>query len=142
MRPYVRRSPTAREWQATVNRAKAQEHTRQRGLTGLVIGPEELENLQRKLHPGRFSAMSPKMAAIVGFILDARYTSPAIDEMASDGFVVMASHEGEVGMNYMLGSVKDLESNWEKLLDAADLTFEERAHAQQLFWLKIEGAAL
>jgi hypothetical protein len=45
------------------------------------------------------------MAAIVGYILDERFSEPAISELVvtSDGFV-LAQTEGEVGANEMLGS--------------------------------------
>lgn len=51
-----------------------------------------------KLRPDRFTAMSGKMAAIVGYILDERFSDPAISELVvtSDGFV-LAQTEGEVG---------------------------------------------
>lgn len=47
------------------------------------------ETLIEKLRPDRFSAMSGKMAAIVGYILDERFSDPAISELVvtSDGFV-------------------------------------------------------
>ena len=121
-----------------VEQAKSAEALRKREITGAFMGPEEVENLQKKLNPGRFPGMSRKMAAIVGYILDKKWTDPAIDEMAisSDGFVV-ASTEDDVGMNQFIGSVADLERNWEGLLEAADLTFEERRTAEQLFVIRI-----
>jgi len=66
------------------------------------------------------------MAAIVGYILDERFTDPAISELAvtSDGFV-LAQHEGEVGANDMLGSEADLNRNLLELITAAGLTEEE-----------------
>ncbi len=55
------------------------------------------EQLVAKLRPDRFTAMSGKMAAIVGYILDERFSEPAISELVvtSDGFV-LAQAEGEV----------------------------------------------
>jgi hypothetical protein len=52
---------------------------------GLVRGA-----LIDKLRPDRFTAMSGKMAAIVGYIVDERFSEPAISEMVvtSDGFVL------------------------------------------------------
>ncbi len=46
--------------------------------------------LVAKLRPDRFTAMSEKMAAIVGYILDERFSEPAISELvvASDGFAL------------------------------------------------------
>jgi len=141
VRPHTRRHEGVSN--ADVRRAKREEHTRQRGLMGVMVGPEELEALQKKLYPGRFSGMSPRMAAIVGYILDKRWTSPYIDEIVvtSDGFV-MASNSNDIGANRMLGSVSDLQRNWEALLDAADLTLEERSDAERLFTAKVEDHRL
>lgn len=56
------------------------------------------DRLAEKLHPDRFTEMSPRMAAVVGYILQERFTEPAIAELVvtSDGFV-LARMEGEVG---------------------------------------------
>ena len=53
------------------------------------------ELLIEKLRPDRFTAMSGRMAAIVGYILDERFSDPAISELVvtSDGFV-LAQSEG------------------------------------------------
>ena len=91
-------------------------------------------NWKEKLHPGRFVGMSGKMAAIVGYISDERYTSPAINELVvtSDGFV-LAEHVGEVGANDMIGGESDLLRNWNNLLDVAGLTPEERTEAETAY---------
>lgn len=46
------------------------------------------DNLVAKLRPDRFSAMSGRMAAIIGYIVDERLSDPAISELVvtSDGF--------------------------------------------------------
>ena len=82
--------------------------------------------LAAKLRPDRFTAMSGKMAAVVGYIVGERFTDPAISELVvtSDGFV-LAQHEGEVGANDMLGSEADLNRNLLELITAAGLTDEE-----------------
>lgn len=99
-----------------------------------MLSPERLANLRQKLFPGRFTAMSGKMAAIVGYILGVRWTDPAIEEMhlTSDGFI-LAQHSGDIGANDMLGSREDLLNNWRRLLRAADLTKQERTDAHTLF---------
>lgn len=86
---------------------------------------------KKKLHPGRFARMSGKMAAIVGFICDERFTRPAITELVitGDGFL-LAANEGDTGCNDMLGGESDLRRNWNNLLDAAGLTAEERIQAE------------
>jgi len=84
------------------------------------------EVLIDKLRPDRYTAMSGKMAAIVGYILDQRFTDPAISELVvtSDGFV-LAQSEGEVGANDMIGEEADLNRNLLTLIEAAGLTEEE-----------------
>lgn len=93
-------------------------------------------SLETKLHPGRFTAMSSKMAAIASYVLGIgdRWAKPAITGMmvTSDGYV-MASLEGDLGYNAFIGSRTDLVSNWLRLLDAAGLTKAERARANKLF---------
>lgn len=84
------------------------------------------EALIDKLRPDRFSAMSGRMAAIVGYILDERFSDPAISELVvtSDGFV-LAQTEGEVGANDMIGEEADLNRNLLTLIEAAGLSDEE-----------------
>jgi hypothetical protein len=84
------------------------------------------EVLVDKLRPERFTAMSGKMAAIVGYIVDERFTDPAISEVVvtSDGFV-LAQREGEVGANEMIGEEADLNRNLLTLIEAAGLTEAE-----------------
>lgn len=82
--------------------------------------------LIEKLRPDRFTAMSGKMAAVVGYILDERFTDPAISELVvtSDGFV-LAQSEGEVGANDLIGSEADLNRNLLDLITAAGLSDDE-----------------
>lgn len=84
------------------------------------------ELLIEKLRPDRFTAMSGKMAAIVGYILEERFSDPAISELVvtSDGFV-MAQSEGEVGANDLIGEEADLNRNLLTLIEAAGLTEDE-----------------
>jgi hypothetical protein len=91
-----------------------------------------------KLNPERFSGMSGKMAAIVGYILGERMTEPAIVEMVitSDGFV-LARQEGDCGMNEFLGSAGCLHRNWHGLLNSAGLSPQERAKACELYSQRI-----
>ena len=89
------------------------------------------ETLVRKLHPARFSGMSGMMAAIVGCILDRQFTEPAIAELSltCDGYV-LAWHYDDIGCNDFIGARSDLERNWKRLLDVAELTDEERRLAE------------
>jgi hypothetical protein len=84
------------------------------------------EVLIDKLRPDRYTAMSGRMAAIVGYILEERFTDPAISELVvtSDGFV-LAQGEGEVGANEMIGEEADLNRNLLTLIEAAGLTEDE-----------------
>lgn len=76
--------------------------------------------------------MSPKMAAIVATIVGEQWTEPTIGyiSITSDGFLVSGSN--------FLGSVDDLERNTKNLLDAAELTDEERTEFWKLYHSKIQ----
>jgi hypothetical protein len=78
--------------------------------------------------------MSGKMAAIVGYIINEKFTDPTIEDMVvtSDHFV-LAQVEGDIGYNEFIGHESDLESNWKRLLIAADLTNEEMTEANNLY---------
>ena len=93
--------------------------------------------LKEKLHPRKVGG-SGKWAAVVGYILDEVYTDPSITEMAvtSDGHV-MAAASNDLGMNEILGSETDLQNNWKRYLQAAQLTPEEINQANALFREKI-----
>ena len=72
--------------------------------------------LATKLHPDRFSAMSGKMAAIVGYILGESWTEPEIAALSvtSDGFVLTDAE--------FFGEAADLDRNLLNLLVAAETT--------------------
>jgi hypothetical protein len=84
------------------------------------------EELAAKLRPERFTEMSGKMAAIVGYILDEPFSEPAISELVvtADGFV-LAEREGQPGTNEMFGTEVELNRNLLDLVAAAGLTDEE-----------------
>ena len=95
----------------------------------------DMPTWKQKLQPERFRRMSPKMAAIVGYISDeAAFTEPAINDLivTSDGFV-LAEHVGEIGANTIIGLEADLVRNWRNLLDCAGLTPEERQEAEAAY---------
>jgi hypothetical protein len=97
-----------------------------------------MTSLNQKLNPARFTAMSPMMAAIVGYIIGEAYTKPAMASLVitSDGFV-LAMHEGDISYDAFIGSEFSLRQNWHNLLAAAGLTGEERDEAFRLFSLKL-----
>ena len=98
-----------------------------------------MSTLKAKLMPTRFDGMSPLMAAIVGYVIGEAYTTPEIAEMTvgeSDNLVYIrkAGAIGFVGIQ----SLEDLRDNWNRLLDAAGLTPEERKEAVALFYSRVE----
>lgn len=78
-------------------------------------------HLQRKLDPARFPNMSLQMAAIVGFLFEREYTSPALAELVAtpDGHV-LGRPEGASASAY-LASVTELRANLARLGMAAGL---------------------
>ena len=103
--------------------------------------PEPLESLTAKLHPKRFSAMSPKMASIVGYILGQEWVKPQVNSLVvtSDGFV-LAQVKGDIGYNHFIGAESDLKGNWGELLHVADLGHDERTLADKLFAERVRHA--
>ena len=98
-----------------------------------------MSELTRKLHPSRFPGMSPMMAAVVGYVVGQSYTDPEIAEIAvseHENFVYIRQ-SGAVGFDGMQ-SLGDLRENWNRLMDAAGLTDEERREAVRLFSQKID----
>lgn len=88
--------------------------------------------LAEKLRPDRFSAMSGKMAAIVGYILGESWTEPEIAALSvtSDGYVTTDSE--------FFGEAADLDRNLLNLLLAADLTSEERSKFERLYKERVD----
>lgn len=93
-----------------------------------------MSSLPDKLHPSRFTEMSPFMAAIVGYVLGESWTTPGIAEItvSESEDIVYVRRAGSPGFEG-LQSLTDLRNNWNRLLDAADLTAEERREAVRLF---------
>ena len=99
----------------------------------------EMSTLKAKLKPARFDGMSPLMAAIVGYVLGEAYTTPEIAEISvgeSDNLVYIRQ-AGAIGFDG-IQSLEDLRNNWNRLLDAAGLTPEERKEAVALFYSRVE----
>lgn len=92
------------------------------------------DSLAAKLHPTRFTAMSGKMAAIVGCILGEEFTEPRITGLmvTSDGGLLAASSEDPLFDDF-LGTEEMLLGNWTRLLDLAGLAPEERALAERRY---------
>ncbi len=85
-------------------------------------------SLVEKLHPNRFTEMSPFMAAIVGFVLGEPWTKPEIFEVtvSETENLLYIRKEGAIGFDGVQ-SLEDMRNNWNRLLDAAGLTPEERS---------------
>lgn len=96
-------------------------------------------DLTSKLHPRRFPNMSPMMMAILGYVLGEHYTTPEIEEIAvsEDENIVYIRKAGDAGFNG-IQSLEDMRNNWNRLLDVAGLTPEERRAAVRLFNSKVE----
>jgi hypothetical protein len=78
------------------------------------------------------------MAAIVGFVLDEHFTDPEIAELtvSENENIVYIRKAGGVGFDG-LQSLEDLRNNWNRLIDVAGLTPEERREAVELFRSKV-----
>jgi hypothetical protein len=98
-------------------------------------------SVKAKLFPGRFQGMSPKMAAIVGYITDQHYTNPEIAEIVVtvDG-CVLARLADDCGCNDFMGAYGDLRNNWENLLKCAGLDEAETEEAWRLYNEKVRHA--
>ena len=88
------------------------------------------QTLAQKLDPRLFSKMSPKMSAILAFILgdEAEWmTEPATIELTvtSDG-ILLAGDTADPFANAILGRADELAANLSRLADAAELTDVER----------------
>jgi hypothetical protein len=99
----------------------------------------DVDELKRKLNPARFPGMSPFMAAIVGYVLGESFTNPVIAELtvSENENLVYIRKEGAVGFDG-IQSLEDLRNNWNRLLDVAKLTPDERRDAVRLFNVKVE----
>ena len=96
------------------------------------------QNTVNLLNPARFPGMSPKMAAIMGVILETKYTDPENTDLhiTSDGFVFAATSDDPFG-NDMIGSANDMENNLIDLLNAVSLSFIEKKAVMSQFKAKI-----
>ena len=87
--------------------------------------------LVSKLDPMFFPGITPELAALVGFVVDADYTRPTVCDVFLDaGFVLVALSGSDPSP---LCTYEFLRGNWERLLDAAPLTPEERVEAECVF---------
>jgi len=99
-----------------------------------------MPTLIEKLHPKRFTEMSPFMAAVVAYVFDETWTDPPIAEItvSETEDLVYIRKAGAVGFDG-IQNLTDLRNNWNRLLDAAVLTPEERREAVQMFNHRVVG---
>lgn len=66
--------------------------------------------------------MSKKMMAVVGFIIEGKFTTPAIEEMVvTSDDMLLARVSGDIGCNEFLGNVSDFKRNWNTLIHLPNL---------------------
>ena len=96
------------------------------------------QNTVDLLNPARFPGMSPKMGAIMGFLLETKYTDPEITDIhiTSDGFAFCSTSDDPFA-NDMIGSANDMENNLIDLLNAVSLSFIEKKAVMSQFKAKI-----
>ena len=83
-----------------------------------------------KLRPARFPGVSPFMAAVAGYVLGESFTEPKIAEIrvSESENLVCVRQAGGLGFDGVQ-SLDDLRNNWNRLMDVAGLTADERARA-------------
>jgi hypothetical protein len=97
-----------------------------------------MDILKQKLNPARFPGMSPLMAAVVGYVLGESFTNPEIAELTVSEAenLVYIRKSGSVGFDG-LESLEDMRNNWNRLIEVAGLTPEERKEAVELFRVRV-----
>ena len=89
-----------------------------------------MPTLAEKLRPNRFTEMSPFMAAVVAYVFGESWTDPPIAEItvSETEDLVYIRKAGAAGFDGVQ-NLTDLRNNWNRLLDAAGLTLDERREA-------------
>ena len=85
-------------------------------------------DIYAKLDPQRFPTMSLPMAAILGFVLERQFTTPALADVqvTPDGHVLAwQAEQAAIGHSMHLGAVADPRANLSRLGMAAGLDQEE-----------------
>jgi len=105
----------------------------------IIVSTMPTLTLVQKLNPSRFPGMSPFMAAVVGFVLGESFTNPQITELtvSESESLVYIRQSGAIGFDG-IESLADLRNNWNRFIDAAGLTPDERREAVRLFNQKVE----
>lgn len=110
----------------------------QDAVSGRAIAQSDDTHALRQLKSARFPGMPLMMAAILGYVLGTVYTKPGIAELvvSEQENLVYIRPEGATGFDG-IQSLEDLRDNWNRLMDAAGLTAEERREAVGLLSTKV-----
>ena len=91
-----------------------------------------------EVEPCKIPRMPPTLAALTGFILEARFCLPHItDVMVTDSGIVLARTNADIDATRVLGSYSDVLRNWMRLISSAGLSSREFMEVQCLFAAKI-----
>ena len=99
-------------------------------VIALIYPPMTNPDLGHKLDPGRCPGISPQMRAIVGYLFERVYATPALAELTvtTDGHLVGRPQvAGEIGHTIYMGCETDLRANLRRLGIAAGLDQDEWA---------------
>lgn len=104
----------------------------------LMKGKESSVSLADKLWPNKFTGMSNKMAAILGYVLGETWTEPEIRELhiTVDGYL-LARYNGDIGCNDFIGSLFNFEQNRDLLFNVSRVTHEEGRLFRKLWLQKV-----
>ena len=108
-----------------------------------MVNEIDVDEVAQKLHPARFPNMSPRMAAIVGYLMGKEYTTPTISGLCvtSDGYC-LAQHAGDIGFNDFIGEYSEVERNWRNLVGITEvgLSEQEEIYCLKLLQTKVQHA--
>ena len=101
-----------------------------------------VSELSQKLRPSRFPGDVAVQAAVVGYFLGENFSDPEIAEIKvseTENIVYVR----QFGSAHFVGlqSLVDLRNNWNRLIEVAGLTPEERTEAVRLFLARVEKVA-
>ena len=81
-----------------------------------------LKALTAKLAPSRFPGMSPRTAALVGFVLGASFIEPPIvDVRVSTAGMLLARVRGEAATKHVIGTYTDIAPYYVGCLNSASI---------------------
>lgn len=96
-----------------------------------------IDNLQKKLHPSRFSNMSPKMAWIISAIIGTDWSKGPRGESPHGAHFSITSDGHIISGNMYLGDANEFKENIDNLIKCAELSTQEQQAFDLLFKNKI-----